>query len=86
MQGRDVIAIVTVVGKGLTRGSTQAMQPDEASSEEGDGHPVEARPTSGSSRLAYTQEQANLRSQFLQASIRRLTRLACNSRLPCSCT
>ena len=45
----------------------QALQPGEASSEEEDeGQLQEERPTSGSSKLAYTQEQANLRSSFLQ--------------------
>ena len=46
----------------------QAMQPDAASSDEDDGQHEEVRPTSGSSKLAYTQEQASLRAQFLQAS------------------
>ena len=47
--------------------AVQALQPGEASSEEEDeGQLQEERPTSGSSKLAYTQEQANLRSSFLQ--------------------
>ena len=44
------------------------MQPEGASSDEDDEQHEQVRPTSGSSKLAYTQEQASLRDQFLQAS------------------